>query len=52
MSDSEENGQIFLLILLSEGQITTFSWFLCKISLDQDNVSFESGSAISVLTLD
>jgi len=52
MSDSEENGQIFLLILLSEGQITTCSWRPCTISLEQDNVSFESGSAISTLTLD
>jgi hypothetical protein len=52
MSDSEENGQVCLLKMLSEGQITTCSWFLCADSLEQDNVSFESGSAITVLILD
>ena len=52
MIDSEENCQICLLILLNEGQITTCSWFLCTVSLEHDNVSFESGSAITVLTMD
>lgn len=52
MSDSEENGQICLLKMLNEGQITTCSSFLCADSVEQDNVSFQSGSAITVLTLD
>ena len=42
MSDSEENGQICLLILLIEGQITTCSWFLCTVRLERNNDSFES----------
>jgi hypothetical protein len=52
MSDSEENGQICLLKLLTKGQISTCSWFLYINSREQDNVYFESGSAITVLTLD
>jgi hypothetical protein len=52
MNDSEEKGQICLLKLLSEGQISTCFWFLHTNITEQDNVSFKTGSAITVFTLD